>query len=288
VIWLFLGALGLVLVAMSVVAARTRRPTIPVDADRSWARLGEFYRRRPRRASEVDLGRDWRSEVDAGAGFTLSWTAETRELVAFRYPAEPIMASYGGGIVSAFPTPWGTRSATGLKVLARVDLDELRALPLEELRASADGLDRLTAAIGAPYLPPDPTRPRSSTGAGRHGGGVDDLGLDPDRGRDLDRAADGPGPPPVHVVTVVLRDPAVRSAVGEPRVTASGGTVADALAEVAGRTGSTDPFLTDDGTLRDGLRIYLGHPDRTREPQQYTDDLHTPLTDGATVVIESG
>lgn len=272
-IWLLLSVLAVVVVAMGVVAARTPRQLVPVDADRSWAHIGDFFERWPERGSEVDLGRDWRSEVDLGAAFTLSWFGQTRELVALRYPAEPTRIAFRGGVVAPMGTPWGISCKTGLKVLATVDLAELRELPLEELRASSDGLDRLTAAIGAPYRPPDPSQPRQPPAASQ----TAHLRRD--------------DPDPIHVpepvVTVVLSDPGVRSAVGEPRVTASGQTVGHVLAEVADRMSGDDPFLTSDGTLREGLRCYVGSPNRRRDPDRYAHDLRTPLTDGGIVVVES-
>lgn len=152
-IWVFLAGLALVEVAMAVVAARTVRPVIPVDVDATWQTAGDFYRDRPDRTREVDLGNRWTSEEDPGAMFSLSWIKETGELVALRR-SEQVPMMYGFGFVSALPLRRLERKS-GMKVLARVDLRELHRLHPHQLERVRGGLDVLTAALGCPYFAPE-------------------------------------------------------------------------------------------------------------------------------------
>jgi hypothetical protein len=152
-IWVFLGGLALVVGAMGIVAARTVRPTVPVDVDRSWQSVGEFYRDRPDRTREVDLGNRWTSAADPGAAFSLSWIRETGELVALRR-SEHVPMFYGGGIVAGMPMG-RLRHKSGMKVLGRVDLRELHRLHPHRLERERGGLDRLTGALGCPYVAPE-------------------------------------------------------------------------------------------------------------------------------------
>src|SRR5680860_575165 len=122
-IWVFLALLAMVAVAMAVVAARTPRPVIPVDVDGTWQTVTTFYRDRPDRTREVDLGNRWTSETDPGAMFTVSWIKETGELVALRR-SEHVPMFYGGGIVAAMPR-MQVKHKSGMKVMARDDLREL-------------------------------------------------------------------------------------------------------------------------------------------------------------------
>lgn len=154
-IWLFLGALAVVLVVMAVVAQRTDRNIIPVDVDATWLTIGAFYRNRPDRTTEVDLGNEWVSTYDPGAVFEVSWIKDTRELVALRHQAHAGMIG-GAGIIAALPSTRGMNAKTGMKVLAVVDLRELHRLHPHRLEPLADGLDQLTAGLGAPYQPPRP------------------------------------------------------------------------------------------------------------------------------------
>jgi hypothetical protein len=152
-IWVFLGGLALVEVAFAILAARTDRPVIPVDVDDTWQTAGVFYRDRPDRTREVDLGNRWTSATDPGAMFSLSWIKETGELVALRR-AEHVPMFYGGGIVAALPLRrLGNKS--GMKVLARVDLRELHRLHPHQIERERGGLDRLTGALGCPYFAPE-------------------------------------------------------------------------------------------------------------------------------------
>lgn len=151
-IWVFLGGLALVEVVMAVVAARTARPVIPVDVDATWQTPGDFYRNRPDRTREVDLGNRWTSATDPGAMFSLSWIKETGELVALRR-AEHVPMFYGGGIVAGMPMR-RLRHKSGMKVLARVDLRELHRLHPHQLERERGGLDELTGALGCPYFAP--------------------------------------------------------------------------------------------------------------------------------------
>jgi hypothetical protein len=150
---LFFAGMGAVTAVMCVVAVRTPKNVHPVDVDRTWQSIAAFYRGRPERVNEVDLGNRWVSVTDPGAVFELSWVKQTRELVALRHQAHPDLMM-GGGIVSALPTGMGRSRATGVKVLAVVDLRELHATHPHLLEPMPDGLDRLTAALGCPYWPP--------------------------------------------------------------------------------------------------------------------------------------
>jgi hypothetical protein len=152
-IWAFLGGLALVVAVMAIVAAKTVRPTIPVDIDDTWLTVGAFYRDRPDRTREVDLGNRWTSDTDPGAAFSLSWIRDTSELVALRR-SEHVPMFYGGGIVAAMPMARLQRK-TGVKVLGRVDLRELHRLHPHRLEREPGGLDRLTGALGCPYFAPD-------------------------------------------------------------------------------------------------------------------------------------
>jgi hypothetical protein len=140
-----------------VIADHTPKNIDPVPIDASWWSIGAFYRGRPDRDSEVELGDRWSSVVDPGASFELSWISATRELVALRQQAHPNLRTTGG-LFSALPTGLDKR-ATGMKVLARVDLAEVRALHPEALRGQPDGLDQLTAGLGCPYDAPHPDDP---------------------------------------------------------------------------------------------------------------------------------
>lgn len=149
---LFFLVLFAVLVGAYFVARATPKNVEPLPVDDSWASIAAFYRDRPDRDTEVELGQGWSSQVDPGATFTLSWISETRELVVLRRQAHGDFVS-GGGLISAVPRPLDPR-ATGMKVLAVVDLPTVQATHPEQLRPSSDGLDRLTARLGRPYQAP--------------------------------------------------------------------------------------------------------------------------------------
>ena len=76
-IWVFLGALTLVVVIMAVVAAKTDKNIIPVDVDRTWTTIAAFYRTHRDPSAEVDLGKGWTSAHDPGAMIALSWSSGT-------------------------------------------------------------------------------------------------------------------------------------------------------------------------------------------------------------------
>ncbi len=156
--WLFFAGLVAALVAMVVVAYRTPKNIHPVAVDATWQPIATFYRGRPDRTREVDLGHQWTSAVDPGAAFDLSWIRETNELVALRHQAHPDLLM-GGGVLAAVPIGMGKSRATGMKVLAVVDLRELHRLHPHQLEPLPDGLDRLLAALGHPYEPPHPDDP---------------------------------------------------------------------------------------------------------------------------------
>ncbi len=152
--WLFVVICVVLIAAMFWVAAHTPRNVHPVEIDSTWQSIKAFYRDRPDRSSEVDLGNQWVSVYDPGAMFELSWIKATRELVALRHQAHPDLRM-GGGVFSAIPKRMDER-ATGMKVLAVVDLRELHQQHPHRLERLADGLDQLTAGLGAPYDPPHP------------------------------------------------------------------------------------------------------------------------------------
>ncbi len=158
-----LATVGLLLVLVAVavggwLAVRyTPRNIDPVPIDETWSSIGAFYRGRPDRDTEVDLGDGWNSSLDPGATFELSWISATDELVALRRQRHPDFVS-GAGLVSAVPGRLDRR-ATGMKVLATADLDRINALQPAQLRAAPDGLDQLTTALGRPYQPPHPDDP---------------------------------------------------------------------------------------------------------------------------------
>ena len=104
-----------------------------------------------------------RARLDPGASFELSWISQTRELVVLRRQAHPDMRS-GGGLIAAIPSGLDKR-ATGMKVLAVVDLATIQATHPEQMRTSPDGLDRLTARLGRPYAPPHPADPHWAAAA---------------------------------------------------------------------------------------------------------------------------
>jgi hypothetical protein len=139
------------------VARATPKNVEPMPIDGSWSAIGDFYRERPDRDAEVDLGDGWSSAVDEGATFELSWISQTRELVVLRRQAHADFAS-GGGLIAAVPRGLDPR-ATGMKVLAVVDLATVQATHPEQMRPTADGLDRLTTRLGRPYEPPHPADP---------------------------------------------------------------------------------------------------------------------------------
>lgn len=146
-----------VIAAMWWIAAHTPRNIHPADVDRTWQTIGSFYRDRPDRSSEVELGNQWVSTTDPGAVFQLSWIKATSELVALRHQAHPDLMM-GGGLFSAVPVGMNDR-ATGMKVLAIIDLRMLHRQHPHRLEPLGDGLDRLTAALGVPYEPPHPEDP---------------------------------------------------------------------------------------------------------------------------------
>jgi hypothetical protein len=136
----------------------------PAPIDGSWSPIGAFYRHRPDRDTEQDFGDAWTSTTDPGASFEVSWIEETSELVVLRQQAHANLA-FGGGLVSAIPDGIDPR-ATGMKVLAIVELAEVVAADPKRLRPLPDGLDQLTAALGRPYQPPHLTDPHWSAAAG--------------------------------------------------------------------------------------------------------------------------
>jgi len=152
---LFLAVLGGITAAMWVVANHTPKNIHPVDIDETWQSIREFYKDRPDRTSEVDLGNQWVSMSDPGAAFEVSWIKATGELVALRHQAHPDLAM-GAGVISAVPIGMGHTQATGMKVLASVDLRQLHRLHPHQLERLADGLDQLTSYLGQPYEPPHP------------------------------------------------------------------------------------------------------------------------------------
>lgn len=137
---------------VGVVAALTPKNTQPAPIDDTWTSIAAFYRNRPARDAEVELGIGWRSSVDPGAAFELSWIKQTRELVVLRHQAHPDMVAAFGLLA---PMAAGLdKRATGMKVLAVVDHDALQATRPERLLPRPDGLDRLTSLLGRPYCPP--------------------------------------------------------------------------------------------------------------------------------------
>jgi hypothetical protein len=277
-IWVFLVGLALVLVAMAIVAVKTPRATIPVDTDGTWRSIAAFYRGRPDRAAEVELGNRWTSERDPGAAFAISWIGETGELVALRRAEHPLFLG-GGGIFAAVPTPLGNKAKTGMKVLGIVDLAHLRSLRPHELELQPDGLDQLTAALGCPYVAPRP-------GRAEPGGATTATGATLATGATT--SSDGTAvEPPTPVVLVVFRDPDVRYLAGTPRMYASGRTIAEVLAVVDRRIGASSDVVAGGGSLVTGRSIYLGHPDRPREASRYASDLDVGVRDGDTITIES-
>jgi hypothetical protein len=135
----------------------TPRNIDPVPVDHTWASIGDFYRGRPDRDTEVDLGDGWSSAVDPGAAFEVSWIDATHELIVLRRQAHPDMVG-GAGVISATPGGLDPR-ATGMKVLAVVDLTAVRDAHPEQLMRAPDGLDQLTARLGHPYQAPQPDDP---------------------------------------------------------------------------------------------------------------------------------
>jgi hypothetical protein len=162
------------------VGRKTPRNIDPVPIDATWSSIGDFYRGRPDRDSEVELGRGWTSALDPGASFELSWISATSELVALRQQALPGFTS-GGGIVNAVPSGLDPR-ATGMKVLGVADLDTIRAATPEQLRETSGGLDELTAKLGFAYAPPDPSdahwAAQRGEGSGEGGGEAGSAGSD--------------------------------------------------------------------------------------------------------------
>ncbi len=158
---IFFGLLFGAVIGAYFVAKATPKNIEPVPIDESWSSIADFYRNRPERDAEVDLGDGWSSAVDQGASFELSWISETRELIVLRRQAHPDLRS-GGGLISAIPKGLDQR-ATGMKVLAVVDLATVQATHPDQMRSSPDGLDRLTARLGRPYEPPQAADPHWST-----------------------------------------------------------------------------------------------------------------------------
>jgi hypothetical protein len=154
------ATIGLLLVLVVICVAgwfvvkATPKNIDPAPIDRSWSSIGDFYQGRPDRETEVEFGDGWSSTVDPGAAFEVSWISATRELVVLRRQAHPDFVS-GGGLVAAMPRGLDPR-ATGMKVLAVVDLNAVRATQPEQLVGAPDGLDRLTRALGQPYVAPHP------------------------------------------------------------------------------------------------------------------------------------
>ena len=157
------ATVGLLLVLVAVAGGGwlaikyTPKNIDPVPVDETWSSIGTFYRGRPDRDTEVDLGDGWSSSHDPGAAFEVSWISDTHELVVLRRQAHPDFIS-GAGVVSALPGRLDPR-ATGMKVLAVTDLDKIRAIHAERLVALPDGLDQLTTALGHPYQSPHPGDP---------------------------------------------------------------------------------------------------------------------------------
>ncbi len=153
-----LAIVGLLLVLVAVAGGGwlaikyTPKNIDPVPVDETWSSIATFYRGRPDRDTEVDLGDGWSSSQDPGAAFEVSWISHTHELVVLRRQAHPDFIS-GAGLVSAIPGRLDPR-ATGMKALAIADLDQIRAIHPERLVATPDGLDQLTTALGHPYQPP--------------------------------------------------------------------------------------------------------------------------------------
>lgn len=278
-IWVFLGGLTMAVVLMGVVAAHTDKNTIPVDVDSTWQSIAAFYRTHPIPASEVDLGKEWTSGLDPGAMIALSWSSEARTLVALRRQARPNMTAFGGFLTNV-PSPFGATRKLGMKVLAVVELDDLRLLAPHTLEALPDGLDQLTALLGVPYAAPDPQRfdpavrsdPRPTRGVAPRA-----------QERNPGREPTGNDRP---VVLVVLRHPDVRASLGAPRVYASGATLGAALDDLAQRKPTAAMIVATDGALRDDVIIHLSESNR-REPYLSTRDLEVPLRDGDTVTIDA-
>jgi hypothetical protein len=153
----FFAVLIAALIGAWFVAKATPKNIDPYPIDDTWSSIGAFYRDRPDRDKEVDFGDGWTSAIDPGAAFELSWISETQELVVLRRQAHPGFVS-GGGLVAALPAGLDPR-ATGMKVLAVLGLDTLRAAHPETLKSSPDGLDRLTERLGRPYVAPNPADP---------------------------------------------------------------------------------------------------------------------------------
>ena len=283
-IWVFLGGLTMAVVLMGVVAAHTEKNTIPVDVDRTWQPIAAFYRTHPIPSSEVDLGKEWTSELDPGAMIALSWSSEACTLVALRRQARPNMATFGGFLTN-FPSPLGAQRKLGMKVLAVVQLDDVRLLAPHTLEALPDGLDQLTALLGVPYAAPDPERFGPSVRSERHPTpgapprAQEPRAQEPNPGRDS-TGSDRP------VVLVVLRHPDVRASLDAPRLYASGATLGAALDDLARRKPAAAMIVTTDGALRDDVIIHVNDPTR-REPRLSTRDLQVPLRDGDTVTIDA-
>lgn len=137
---------------VAVVAALTPRNTQPTPIDDTWTSINAFYRNRPARDAEVELGTGWRSAADPGAAFELSWIKQSRELVVLRHQAHPDMVGAFGLLA---PMPGGLdKRATGMKVLAVVDFEALQSTRPDRLHPRPDGLDRLTSLLGRPYRAP--------------------------------------------------------------------------------------------------------------------------------------
>jgi hypothetical protein len=158
---LFFVVLFAAVIGAYFIARATPKNVEPRPIDASWSSIADFYRNRPERDAEVDLGDGWSSAVDPGASFELSWISQTSELVVLRRQAHADFAS-GGGLISAVPRGLDPR-ATGMKVLAVVDLATVQATHPDQMRAAPDGLDRLTARLGRPYGPPGSADPHWAT-----------------------------------------------------------------------------------------------------------------------------
>ena len=146
------------------VARATPKNIEPVAVDGTWSSIADFYRDRPERDAEVELGDGWSSAVDPGA--------ELRAVLDQPDPRAGRAAPSGACRLRVRRRPdrgraaWLDPRATGMKVLAVVDLETVQATHPDQMRSSSDGLDRLTARLGRPYEPPHSSDPHWASVSG--------------------------------------------------------------------------------------------------------------------------
>ncbi len=152
-----LGGLGLALAGAWWIGEHTAHNIIPWDVDDSWSSPRDFYATRSLEPnSDIELGGGWTSVRDPGAAFSVSWIAQTGEVVAFRHQAHASRGPSPIGLtfLGVGGVPFMNRKAEGMKALGTAQIADIRASSPSTLRDLPDGLDRLVEVLELHFDPP--------------------------------------------------------------------------------------------------------------------------------------